>query len=79
MIIDTITEAKAQLSALLDRVQRGQEIILCRNGKPVAVLVPFLEDRMPRTPGLLQGKIRIAEDFDELPPDIADIFGLSES
>lgn len=33
-------EAKNTLGALLDRVERGEEIIISRRGKPVARLVP---------------------------------------
>ncbi len=33
-------EAKNTLSALLDRVQEGEEIVITRHGKPVARLVP---------------------------------------
>jgi prevent-host-death family protein len=33
-------EAKNKLSALLDRVEQGEEIIITRHGKPVAKLVP---------------------------------------
>ena len=33
-------EAKTKLSELLDRVERGEEIIITRRGKPVARLVP---------------------------------------
>jgi prevent-host-death family protein len=33
-------EAKNTLGALLDRVQRGEEIVITRHGKPVARLVP---------------------------------------
>jgi prevent-host-death family protein len=33
-------EAKNRLSALLDRVQEGEEIVITRHGKPVARLVP---------------------------------------
>ncbi len=33
-------EAKNKLSALLDRVENGEEIMITRNGKPVARLVP---------------------------------------
>jgi prevent-host-death family protein len=36
-------EAKNTLGALLDRVQRGEEIIITRHGKPVARLVPNSE------------------------------------
>jgi prevent-host-death family protein len=33
-------EAKNKLSALLDEVEQGQEIVITRHGKPVARLVP---------------------------------------
>lgn len=35
-----VAEAKAQLSALLDRVERGEEIMIARRGKRIARLVP---------------------------------------
>jgi prevent-host-death family protein len=34
-----VFEAKNKLSALLDRVERGEEVTITRNGKPVAKLV----------------------------------------
>jgi prevent-host-death family protein len=33
-------EAETNLSALLDQVERGEEVRITRNGKPVARLVP---------------------------------------
>jgi len=33
-------EAKARLSALLDRVERGEEIIITRHNRPIARLIP---------------------------------------
>jgi len=35
-----VAEAKAKLSALLDRVERGEEITIARRGKRIARLVP---------------------------------------
>jgi prevent-host-death family protein len=34
-------EAKTHLSALLDRVARGERITITKHGVPVAILVPF--------------------------------------
>ena len=48
-----IAEAKAKLSALVDRVAAGEEIILCRAGRPMARLMPLAE-RAPRQPGILR-------------------------
>ncbi len=36
-------EAKDALSALLDLVEAGEEVIITRHGKPVARLVPLTE------------------------------------
>jgi len=35
-----IAEAKAHLSALIEQVEAGEEIIIARRGKPVARLIP---------------------------------------
>lgn len=75
MVVQTITEAKAQLSALVDRAAHGEEVIISKAGKAVAVLLPYSRATAARQPGRLRGKIRIADDFDTLPDDIADAFG----
>jgi prevent-host-death family protein len=77
MVINTVTEAKAHLSELLDLVSKGEEVILSRAGKPVAILEPYRQANRPRQPGRLRGKIRIAPDFDALPPELADAFGVT--
>lgn len=46
-----IAEAKAQLSALVDRAAAGEEIVLSRAGRPIARLVPLAE-QLPRQPGV---------------------------
>ena len=75
MHIVNISDAKAQLSALIARVMKGQEILIGKAGKPVAKLVPFDHSEEPRQPGALRDQIVIGEDFDELPEDIAAAFG----
>ena len=37
-------EAKNTFGGLLDRVERGEEIIITRRGKPVARLAPLVEN-----------------------------------
>ncbi len=75
MVVNTVTEAKARLSALLELVSRGEEVIINRAGKPVAILQPYRAENRPRRPGRLRGKIRIHTDFDELPADLAEALG----
>lgn len=76
MIVRNVSEAKAQLSALLEWVRSGQEVILAKAGKPVAKLVAFDGPRKPRKPGAMAGKIVIHKDFDTWPDDIAQAFGI---
>jgi prevent-host-death family protein len=76
MLVRNVSEAKAQLSKLLEKVEAGEEIVIGRNGKPVAKLVPIGAGKAEWKPGALKGKIKIAADFDELPEDIARAFGM---
>lgn len=78
MIIANISTVKAQLSALIERVMAGQEIIIGKAGKPVAKIIKFDPSEIPRKPGALKGRIKISDDFDELPDDIAEAFGMIE-
>ena len=41
-------QAKNTLGSLLDRVERGEEIVITRHGKPVARLVPAEQKRLQR-------------------------------
>ena len=75
MTLRNISEAKAQLSALIEAVQAGEEVIIGKAGRPVARLVRYQGAKAPRRPGALKGLIHIADDFDQLPPDIAEAFG----
>lgn len=71
-------EAKTHLSKLLERAARGEEIIIAKAGKPVAVLIPFRSEERDRTGGHWHGLVRIGDDFDApLPDEIADSFGMN--
>jgi prevent-host-death family protein len=69
----TISEAKTQLSKLVARAERGEEVTIRRGDRPVARLVaieaPPVSFRSAF--GALRGQITIAEDFDELGPEWA--------
>jgi len=60
-----IHEAKSRLSRLLAAVEKGEEIVVARAGRPVARIVPFREDRPKPEPGKWSGKVFIDEAFDE--------------
>jgi prevent-host-death family protein len=76
-IID-ISEAKAQLETLIERVLRGEEVVIGKAGKPVARLLKYERGEAARQAGALAGRITIADDIDELPDDIAAAFGVHE-
>jgi len=76
MEIANIHEAKSQLSKLVDRALEGEEVIIARAGKPMVRLVPVRQDDAPREGGQWKGRVRIAEDFDALPEDIAAALGM---
>jgi prevent-host-death family protein len=61
-----IHHAKTHLSRLIEDVASGNEILIAKGGRPMARLVPLGRDDSPRRPGLLKGKLRIAEDFDRV-------------
>lgn len=69
-----VTEAKAQLSKLLDAVEQGERVVISRGGRPVAELTPYRSDRRPRQLGGWAGRVWMADDFDELPDDVLDDF-----
>ena len=66
-------EAKTNLSKLVDMAMKGEEVIICKAGVPVVKIVAFKKPKK-RVPGLLKGKIEIAENFDELPEDFMKYF-----
>lgn len=72
-----IHEAKSQLSRLIERAEAGEEIVIARAGRPVAKLVAYREDIRPRQGGQWRGLVRMSDDFDDLPPEIADAFGVT--
>lgn len=76
MIVNTTTDAKAQLSSLIERVQNGEEAIIKKAGRPVAILSPYTEKATSREPGALAGAIQIADDFDALPDDLTGALGM---
>jgi prevent-host-death family protein len=72
----TVTEAKTQLSNLIERVSEGEEIVIRRGRWPVAKLVRYEQPAARRRLGTLKGQIRVGEDFDEPDAEIERLFGL---
>ena len=75
----TVTEAKTQLSRLIERAGEGEEIVIRRGPRPVAKLIRYdTPKRKRRIPGDLEGKIWISDDFDEPDEEIERLFGMRD-
>ena len=59
-----VHEAKTHLSRWLERAHNGEEIIIAKNGRPYARLVP-LESGGQRSLGFLRGTFEVPETFFE--------------
>lgn len=71
----TVTEAKAQLSSLLQRVLDGDEIAIGRRGQPEVVLRRYRDgDAAPRPLGEYEGPYRLDDDFDSADAEIEALF-----
>jgi len=65
----TIHKAKTELSRLIERACRGEEIVIARGKKPVVRLVAIEDKRGQRKPGILRGKLKVGPEFFEPLPD----------
>lgn len=74
----TVTEAKTQLSRLIERAANGEEIVIRRGQSPVAKLVGYTEKPNRRVPGDMRGQVWMSEDFDEPDEEIERLFGMRD-
>jgi len=73
MVIVDVHEAEKHLFQLLERVSQGERIVICKDGQPVADLVPHRRTRVIL--GGLKGRfVYDDETFDEPDPDILRMF-----
>ena len=68
-------DAKMRLSELVDRAAAGEEIVIAKNGRPLARLGPIPAEKPSRVPGGWEGQVWIGDDFDDpLPSDVQSSF-----
>jgi prevent-host-death family protein len=63
--IINIHEAKTHLSRIIDEVAAGGEVIIAKAGKPMARLTSLSGEPRPKKLGLLKGKLKVPDDFNE--------------
>ncbi len=73
-IVVGVHEAKTHLSRLLHDVESGAEVQINRGATPIARIVPLERSTQQRQLGTLRGRIRMADDFDEVDEETIDLF-----
>lgn len=68
-------DAKTNLSSLVDRAAAGEEVIIAKNGVPLAKLGPLSKEDGPRKPANALQITYIADDFDDVDVEIEALFG----
>lgn len=76
MLMVNVHEAKTRLSELLERVERGEEVVIARAGRPIARLGRL--ERPARQPGFLGAEYRIDDAFEDSNSEIQARFEASE-
>lgn len=68
-------EAKSSLSRLVEAIERGdaREVVIARNGRPAARLVPLQEQQRPRL-GVAKGQFEVPDDIDAHNDEVAALF-----
>ena len=65
MRVVTVHEARTNLSKLIAKACRGEEIVIARGATTVVRLVPVGEEKGRRRPGTLRGKLHVGREFFE--------------
>ncbi len=73
LMIVNISEAKANLSKLIDMVYHGEKVVIAKNNLPIADLV-IHKPTGKRKLGLLEGKFAVPENLMEEDKDIEALF-----
>ena len=70
-------EAKSQLSKLIREAESGTEVIVARNGQPVAKIIPWPPTRPSRIAGTWGGRVRYDDDIIGSDQTVAALFDAS--
>lgn len=79
MVSVNMLEAKTNLSKLVEAVESGceDEIVIARNGRPAARLVPLARSHTPKLIGAAKGQFSFDKAmFDALDDEVADLFAI---
>jgi antitoxin (DNA-binding transcriptional repressor) of toxin-antitoxin stability system len=68
--IVNIKEAETRLAQVIEKVLAGEEVVIAEAGKPLVKIIRYVQNDEPRRPGFWKGKVKMTEDFDELPDEL---------
>ena len=71
MKVINVHQAKTQLSQYLEQVAAGEELIIGKNNKPIAKLVPYIEEKPERVLGGVEGWV--SNDCWDTDPEIEEL------
>ena len=72
-------DAKSRLSQLIRQVEAGDEVILARNGTPVAKIIGWQPARPNRAPGVWAGRVDYRADIVESDDEVTALFDESKA
>ena len=75
--VRAIVAAWPRIARLVPPQDGGPEVILARNGRPVARLVPWTTSAPIRSPGAWSGRFEIPDDVVGSDPDVIEMFDRS--
>jgi len=73
-MITSIAAAKSHFSAIVDQASTGKVFVICRAGRPLVTVTRYVAPVHKRRPDTLRGKIKLADDFNDLPAGFAEAF-----
>ncbi len=70
----SIHEVETQLAQVIEQVLAGEDVVVAEAGKPLVKIIRYAQPDEPRRPGFWRGRVKMSEDFDELPDDLLQAF-----
>ena len=74
----TLSAARARFSEVVEKVVRGDDVIVTRMGRPVVRISRFAKPDVSTKLGDLAGQIHMGDDFDDWPADLQEALDLAE-
>jgi len=74
MIVANVHQAKTDLSKLIAATLAGKDVVIAKNGLPVVKLAKYQIHKPKSSYGILKGKVRMSDNFNDESPEINKMF-----